>query len=143
MNCVISDFKENDAEDIAVLNGELGYSVTSALVRKQIRRIQEQTRDRVFIAKIGEHAAGFIHLSPYELLFDDPLMNVMGLVVLEEYRRRGIASALMEHAEGYAKENGFSGIRLNSGSGRTGAHAFYESLGYVSRKTHRHFIKRF
>jgi ribosomal protein S18 acetylase RimI-like enzyme len=143
MNCVISDFKENDAEDIAVLNGELGYSVTSALVRKQIRRIQEQTRDRVFIAKIGEHAAGFIHLSPYELMFDDPLMNVMGLVVLEEYRRRGIASALMKHAERYAKENGFSGIRLNSGSDRTGAHAFYESLGYVSRKTHKHFIKRF
>ena len=143
MDCVISDVEENDAEDIAVLNSELGYSVTAGLVRKQIRRIQEQTRDRVFIARNGEHAAGYIHLTPYELLFDDPLMNVMGLVVLEEYRRRGIASALMKHAERYAKENGYSGIRLSSGSARTGAHEFYESLGYVSRKTHRHFIKRF
>jgi GNAT superfamily N-acetyltransferase len=143
MDCAVSEITIEDTPEIVLLNRELGYDVPPDLVRQRIQTITESTADKIFIARISGKAAGYIQISPYELLFDKPLMNVLGLVVLEKYRRNGCASKLIEHAEQYAKEQGYTGIRLNSGIDRTGAHAFYESQGYVHRKMHKHFIKRF
>lgn len=143
MDCSITDISVSDYSDIALLNSELGYPVPQELVRQKIKRILEITADRVFITRVAGKAVGYIHLTPYELLFDKPMLNVMGLVVLEKYRRSGFAAKLMARAEEYAKEHGYTGIRLDSGIDRTGAHAFYESQGFIHRKVHKHFIKRF
>ena len=48
---------------------------------------------------------------------------------------------LMEHVEEWAKTQGCFIIRLSSSSTRTGAHRFYEQLGYENIKTQYSFIK--
>lgn len=55
-----------------------------------------------------------------------------------EVRRRGIASALLAAAQG----RGDGAVRLCSGEGRTGAHAFYRANGYVCDKRQLNFKKQ-
>ncbi len=53
-----------------------------------------------------------------------------GLAVLTELQRRGIGKMLMGCVEKLANGRNASAIVLASGFGRTGAHEFYERLGY-------------
>ncbi len=50
------------------------------------------------------------------------------------YRRRGIGRSLIEMAVAYAKESNCYKVQLLSGSERTGAHRFYESLGFSGNR---------
>jgi GNAT superfamily N-acetyltransferase len=67
------------------------------------------------------------------------LGRVMALVVSEERRRRGLASALMADLERWARGAGCTKLEITSGTHRPGAHEFYERLGYVEKP--RRFVK--
>lgn len=58
-----------------------------------------------------------------------PWAIVENVVVAYELRGCGIGSALMGHAIDLAREAGCYKVQLLSGRQRTGAHAFYRSLG--------------
>jgi predicted N-acetyltransferase YhbS len=134
---------ESDFQDICLLSKELGYECDEQKVKKRIKYILKNTKDIIFIAEQGDEVIGYIHGSPYELLFADSLVNILGLVVNAQHRKLGVGGRLIEKLEGFAKENGFSGIRLVSGSDRLIAHKFYESHEYVYRKNQKSFIKIF
>lgn len=95
------------------------------------------------MAQIEKSVIGYIHGSPYELLYSDSLVNILGFIVSEKYRSTGIGKKLIEKLEKWAKNNGFSGIRLVSGIDRFNAHKFYENHGYMNRKNQKNFVKMF
>jgi ribosomal protein S18 acetylase RimI-like enzyme len=87
---------------------------------------------QIFVA-IDEGLAGFICVvtgkrgapddpAPYAFVFD--------LFVAPEYRRRGIAIALMAAAEDFARERGIIDLRLAVLERNREAQAFYERLGF-------------
>lgn len=53
------------------------------------------------------------------------------LVVDPGARRRGVAAALLDAAESRARERGCHLLRLESGHGRTEAHALYRARGWT------------
>ncbi len=57
------------------------------------------------------------------------------LYVLPDFRRRGVARALLERVQRLAGELGWAGIRLLVRPENTGARALYRSLGFVERET--------
>lgn len=79
----------------------------------------------------------------YESIYLSPLVNILGLAVRASCRGKGIGRSLMAVAERWAKEMGAAGVRLNSGAGRTEAHAFYRHIGYTSEKQQLRFLKEF
>ena len=52
------------------------------------------------------------------------------LLVLDEFRGKGIARGLMEHAREYARRNGFTKLRLETYSCLGTARKLYASLGF-------------
>jgi ribosomal protein S18 acetylase RimI-like enzyme len=110
-------------------------------VADRIRRILSDTRDRMICAADGPELFGYIHLSPYELLYCDPLINILALVVRSDCRGQGVGKALIRAAENFAREEGYAGIRLVSGFDRTQAHGFYEAQGFTLRKEQKNYIK--
>lgn len=140
---IIRPVKPEDYKGIYELNVDLGYPYEASRVKQRIVYVLHNTSDIVLAAELDGEIAGYIHGSPYEVLYNDSLINVLGLVVKEKARRLGIGKRLMEEMESYAKVNGFSGIRLSSGESRADAHRFYESIGYVNRKNHKNFVKIF
>ena len=132
-----------DYKDIFLLNQELGYEYELEKVKKRIEYIVENSKDIILIAEQNDELIGYIHGSPYELLYSDSLINILGFIVKEEFRNTGIGSILINKLECLVKANGYSGIRLVSGSDRLNAHKFYEHHGYSYRKDQKNFIKRF
>jgi GNAT superfamily N-acetyltransferase len=90
---------------------------------------------RVFVAEVDGALAGFVsvwgRVPPQDP--DEPRAEyayVCDLVVRAPFRRRGIARALMERAEAYAREVGSDTIGVGVSAGNPRAPALYASLGY-------------
>ncbi len=139
----VREINITDFNDIYILNQELGYLYPIEKVREKIRYIIEDTKDIILVVEKNNEIIGYIHGSPYELLYYDPIINILGLVVKEKYRNIGIGKVLMNSLECWAKEEGYSGIRLTSGSDRLDAHRFYEKQGYINKKDQKNFFKIF
>jgi len=138
--------KLTDYNDIYLLIQEFNpkLSLFSAeKIKERIEFIMENTKDIILVCEQNNEVVGYIHGSPFELLFTDSLINILGFVVKEKYRNNGVGSRLIESLEGWAKNNGFSGIKLLSHPSRVNAHRFYEGHGYVFTKDQRNFIKTF
>lgn len=139
----IREINIDDYYDIYLLNQELGYFYPMEKVKERITYITENTRDIILVAEQDGEVIGYIHGSPYELLYFDSLINILGFVVKEKYRNKGVGSLLLNSLERWAKENGYSGVRLVSGSERLNAHKFYQKRSYVCIKDQKNFRKIF
>lgn len=58
------------------------------------------------------------------------ILVVHRLAVAPDYQKQGIARQLMDFAEGFAKENGYAAIRLDSYSVNARSVALYSNRGY-------------
>lgn len=135
--------RESDCGQICLISSAaLGYSCKIEDVRKRITEL-DNDRERVFVAEADGKAVGYIHAEHYKTLYMEKLVNILGLAVLEEYRKIGAGRALLTEAENWAKAEGAAGVRLNSGAQRTEAHRFYRNSGYTMEKEQKRFLKWF
>ena len=121
----------------------LGYKTTEAVTKLQIEKLLQNTEHfiRVYEDDATHTVAGFIHAEAYQLLYNKPGFNILGLAVLPEYQHRGIGKQLLQAAEAEAAARNYRFIRLNSGEHRMEAHTFYEHCGYTCTKLQKRFIK--
>ena len=119
---------------------DLGYDCSCEFVSTRISNL-DKGREKVFVAEVNGIVAGYIHAEKYQTLYFEPMINILGLAVSSEFRRRGIGRMLLKHAERWADEVGIHKIRLNSGSSRKEAHSFYRAMGYSNEKGQLRFIK--
>ncbi|MGO4272621.1 GNAT family N-acetyltransferase [Paenibacillus sp. TAF58] len=142
----VREIRETDYHDIYLLNQEFNPNLnvfSKEKVKEKIEIITKKTKDIVFVYEQNNEVIGYIHGSPYELLFSDSLINVLGFVVKKKNRNQGKGSLLIEHLEQWGKDNGFSGMKLLSHPSRIDAHSFYERRGYLFTKDQKNFIKKF
>lgn len=134
----------SDAEMICRLNTEvMNYRYPLVDTEEALSCLLQNTGHGIFVAELDGQIAGYIHLQDYETLYFPPMKNILCLAVFPEYRERGVASAMLMAGETWAKETGAAGIRLDSGEERLPAHACYEKAGYLPRKMHKNFVKKF
>lgn len=142
----IREIEINDYKDIYLLIQELNpklYSYSVEKVKERIKFITENTKDIIFVIEQNKEIIGYIHGSPYELLFSDSLISILGFVIKEKYRNNGMGSMLIKKLECWAIDNGYYGVKLQSRFERINAHRFYEKHGYINTKNQRSFIKIF
>ncbi|MFQ3634088.1 GNAT family N-acetyltransferase [Roseiflexus sp.] len=79
----------------------------------------------------GNEAIGFacLRLIPW-LCYSVTYAELTELFVVETFRRRGVATALVAYAERLAHEAGATELRLLTGRDNDAALAFYQTLGY-------------
>ena len=119
---------------------DLGYDCSCEFVSTRISNL-DKGREKVFVAEVNGIVAGYIHAEKYQTLYFEPMINILGLAVSSEFRRRGIGRMLLKHVERWANEVGIHKIRLNSGASRKEAHSFYRAMGYSNEKGQIRFIK--
>ena len=156
--------RQATTSDIPAMNElfrkDLGYEeCTLENVEKQFAGL-DNSREAVFVAETDaectdshdgspdvtsdtkpSHIAGVIHVEKYNVLYFPTMANILGIAVAADFRRQGIGSALLKRAEEWARENGASSMRLNSGESRKQAHEFYRAQGYTDDKKQLRFIK--
>lgn len=142
----IREITISDFEDIYLLNQDLHPGLrnfSAKRVKGRIDYIVNNTKEIIFVCEWNDEVVGYIHGSPYELLFADSVINVLGFVVKEQYRSKGIGSILINHLEDWALKNGFSGIKILTNPRRVDAHRFYERHDYVHTKDQKNYMKIF
>lgn len=141
---VIRKAELSDSYDIYHINKtSLGYDYDYEKQKKKIEAVLNDDSQVIFVADIGNKVVGYIHLTNYDVIYADNFKNCLGLAVDNDYKRKGIGSALLKQGEEWAKENGAVGIRLCSGMERDKAHEFYLSQGYVCNKLQKNLKKIF
>jgi GNAT superfamily N-acetyltransferase len=122
------------------LTSELGYDLRAADAER-VRRIISRDDQQFLVAEVDGRPVAWVHAAISEWVESERFAVVGGLVVDKTHRRHGIARMLMEHVEAWAVQQECFIIRLSSSSTRTGAHRFYEQLGYKNVKTQYAFAK--
>ena len=72
-----------------------------------------------------------------------PHCEINGLVIDEKYRGKGVGKLLIEKVKQWAKEKGNDTLSLHCNVKRTGAHLFYEHLGFKEIKQQKNYILTF
>lgn len=139
----IRNMQLTDAEAINLINTEsLGYGISIEITKNQMKKLLINPNYHIFyIAEEEELVVGYVHAELYETLYSEPMLNILALAVNQSYQKKGIGTKLMQRIEQAAIERDLVGVRLNSGETRTGAHKFYESIGYSSDKNQKRFLK--
>lgn len=86
----------------------------------------------LFVARSLEKLAGFAQLfKTYSTMFLAPALILEDLFVDPAYRKRGIATALLERSAAHAKETGACGMFLETAQGNGPAQRVYERAGWT------------
>lgn len=142
MEFYIRPCRMDDAGAIYELNkSSLGYHYPLENTRQKIGQALKSRTTFITVAVCGDHVIGYIHAADYNVLYAPPMKDILALAVNGEYRRSGVGKALLQAVEAWAMESGAAGIRLVSGSSRTGAHEFYKKCGYICSKEQYNFKK--
>jgi len=138
---LIREANEKDAAAICnISSNDLGYVCEEQFVLQRLAAL-DFNREVVFVAEIDGAVAGYVHAEIYSLLYWNPMVNILGLAVALDYRRKGVGKALMTRVEEWAMEKEIKEIRLNSGGTRKEAHEFYRAMGFDNEKMQIRFIK--
>lgn len=139
---IIRKAELRDAEALCCLNQkDLGYDFELEKTKQNISEILRKEDNCIWVACADEYIAGYIHVQLYQAIYAPRMINIMGIAVSKEYQRCGIGRMLLIEAENWARKRNAAGIRLVSGTGRSGAHVFYERCGYGQKRTQYNFKK--
>ncbi len=130
MTIVVRQARPEDAPEVARLN--LAFNGPGTSVEYITARLAEPApAERIFLAEVDGRAAGLAGLRLLRCaLSATPYAELTELFVEEPHRRRGVASALLAHVEGVAREAGAERLVLLTAWDNGGAHAFYHARGY-------------
>lgn len=137
----IRPLRSEDAERVAELATQLGYPSVAADILHRMTALPADGSHAVLVAEAEGAVAGWVHVFIGHAIESDPRGEIIGLVVDQSRRRKGIGRLLMQHAEDWARARGATRMALRSNVIRTAAHEFYKSLGYAVAKTQYAFNK--
>src|SRR4051812_16943998 len=121
-----------DAAALSRLLGQLGYPTDAGDVPSRLDKLRARPGTTVLVAEdVGGEVIGAVTVHLFDSLHTDlPTAWLTAVVVEETVRSRGVGSAMVQHAETWAREHGARRIALTSALRRTRAHKFYKDLGY-------------
>jgi len=131
-----------DVDRVADLLTQLGYPATAQQVARRCTLFDGRGDQALLVADDGNGVVGWMHVGAHPSLESDESIEILGLVVADGQRSRGIGAALVSAAESWALERGCRVIRVRSRVTRDRAHAFYERGGFQRIKTQHCFEKQ-
>ena len=138
-----------DAESIVMLVNAYAMEPTggsqplpSDVRERLVPSLRSVPRALVLLAFDGDAAIGiavcFLGFSTFRA---QPLLNIHDLAVLPEYRRKGVARALLQAAEDHARRQGCCRLTLEVLESNSGAQALYYRFGFDASTRTRFLVK--
>ena len=127
----LRDARPDDAEALARLCTQLGYPADARDMPQRLERLRGDPHARAVVAVDSGTVVGLATMHLRDVInHAAPIAQLTLLVVDERARGKGIGRALVESAEGWARERGARRMTVTTALDRAGAHAFYECVGY-------------
>jgi GNAT superfamily N-acetyltransferase len=126
----------DDAKAIALLSRELGYPADARSTRERLGKILGRDDHRMVVAVSPDGSVcGWLQAQCNVVMESGLRVEIVGLVVSEKMRRKGVGRSLVSQAETWAAEMSAETIVVRSNTKRVESHVFYPSLGYLPSKT--------
>jgi ribosomal protein S18 acetylase RimI-like enzyme len=140
---LIEELKEQDYEAFYLLfsNWDPINKRDNATIKMTLE-IQNNYGSKVFVAKENNNLIGYIQLMPDLHIGKEPYLEIVQILVAENYRSAGIGKELFEKSKEYARELGLSILKLNTRVQRSRAHVFYERLGFELEKVSKFYMMK-
>ena len=151
MNIIIREAMNDDKQQIAEvfafenrLHSELQPEIFATVEPSDIlgeswfEDVLTSESSSIFVAEAEGLIVGLIYYSI--ILMDNPIYQINGLirvqemVVVEEYKGRGVGRSLMDHVEQVARKSGIYHITLQVWENNVKAIRFYEQLGFCPKE---------
>jgi GNAT superfamily N-acetyltransferase len=138
----LREARVTDADRMTDLAEQLGYPLAPGELAERLPLVAS-TRDAVVLVAVDEDdlPIGWIHVELKPTLLAPLAALVMGLVVDEAARSRGVGARLLERGEAWARERGCHAMLVATRVTRERAHRFYRRQGYDLQKTSHFFEK--
>jgi ribosomal protein S18 acetylase RimI-like enzyme len=127
-----------DVAELAILFDayRIFYGAASELLKADafVHGLITHGKTHFFLARQaeGHPVLGFVHLMPsISTVAMRPIWLLEDLYVTPDFRRKGVATALMTYAENFARETGAERLTLATAHDNLRAQALYQSLGYL------------
>jgi len=131
----IRDAVVGDAPVIAALACQLGYSTTTEEAAARLGAVLTRGEDGVLVAEERRLVVGWAQVTPRHTVESGSFAELIALVVDETRRNAGLGGRLVDAVEAWARQRGFSTVRVRSNIARDAAtHRFYRRRGYEQVK---------
>ncbi len=115
------------------------YKAESAPIETEafVQGLITQRKTHFFLAREaeGQPALGFVHLMPsISTVAMRPIWLLEDLYVAPAGRRKGVAAALMAHAESFARQTGAERLTLATAHDNRTAQSLYKQMGYAKEE---------
>jgi predicted N-acetyltransferase YhbS len=131
-----------DIDSLARLSDQLGYPYPKSKMLERVREVLESDEGRLLVAESDGRVVGWIHVIRYGSIHSDPSAAIVGLIVDEAYRSRGIGKKLIRAAERWGRARGIERFIVRSNEKRPNTVSFYTANGYNLVKKSNVFQKR-
>ena len=130
----IRDAVPSDAAEISGLTRQLGYAAEAEAIAGRLARITDRRKQVVLVAVLEKKIAGWLQAQATEIMESGFRVEIVGLVVGESWRRRGVGRLLVQQVEQWAMEVGAETVVVRSNTQRVESHRFYPALGFSPSK---------
>ncbi len=131
-----------DAAAISLLSAQLGYPVDEAETNSRLNAILINKDNCVFVAVENEKLAGWVHGFYTSRIESGFFVEIGGLVVDENSRRKGLGKILVNEVITWAQQRNCNTVRVRCNVKRNDSHLFYLSAGFKSLKEQKVFEKK-
>jgi predicted N-acetyltransferase YhbS len=131
-----------DAEAIAQLSTSLGYGSDVSVMAQRLSVISASDADLIIVATDAVGAVvGWLQAHAATIIESGFRVEITGLIIAPEERRRGMGRALVAEAEQWARSIGAEAVVVRSNVQRAESHIFYPALGFSATKTQKVYRK--
>jgi GNAT superfamily N-acetyltransferase len=142
MTIVIREMEPKDIPACRLLLSQLGYDLNPQEVMQRYEAVKEKRDHAVFVGEQHGQVIALLHLYERPAFDKPPELVVQALVVDQNWRGKGVGRSMMNMAEHWALNGGFSSIALTSSISRSDAHSFYKRIGFQVEATSHLFRKK-
>jgi len=139
---MIRNAKIEDSESITELSNQLGYATLNTDMQNRLEKILQHGENCVYVAAENGQVVGWIHGFFSMRVESDFFVEIGGLVVNENFRKKGIGRKLVDKLIDWARLKNCEKIRVRCNVIRTESHRFYEKIGFEVNKEQKVFNKR-
>jgi ribosomal protein S18 acetylase RimI-like enzyme len=125
----ILDFSPEHRASIRKILTNVGWAEQYILAMEEAVDVFSQDPETygVYLAFSNDEPIGYLYIQYYAW---NHMCQIQGLAVDPAYQRQGVASALVERAEAFARSKNARGVYVDTPTTNNGGRKFYESVGY-------------